>query len=157
MALVDVCKVLKVKVKLSLCLTKNRTMKSYWGNGLPSCDSQTPCLYAKYFQGFVGKKCVIDLFLLTNVTMGWTTGVQFLAEAGTFSLRHHLQTGSGGHPASCPVGTRGYSPGLKRSELEAHHSPTFSPEVKTWSNTATPPYVFIALCLVKHRDDYTLF
>jgi hypothetical protein len=32
---------------------------------------------------------------------------------GTFLLRHLVQTGSGAHPASCPVGTRGSFSGGK--------------------------------------------
>jgi hypothetical protein len=38
--------------------------------------------------------------------MGWT-GIRFLAGAGDFSLLHVIQTGSGAHPASYPVGTGG--------------------------------------------------
>jgi hypothetical protein len=37
------------------------------------------------------------------------TGVRFSAEAGNFSLRHRVQTGSGAYP----VGNRGYFPGGK--------------------------------------------
>jgi hypothetical protein len=32
---------------------------------------------------------------------------------GNFSLRHHIQTDSGVHPASYPLGTRGSFPGGK--------------------------------------------
>jgi hypothetical protein len=32
-------------------------------------------------------------------------GVRFPAGAGNFSLRHRVQTGSGDHPASYPMGT----------------------------------------------------
>jgi hypothetical protein len=32
--------------------------------------------------------------------------VQFQARAGNFSLHHHVQTCSGAHPASHPMGTR---------------------------------------------------
>jgi len=39
--------------------------------------------------------------------MGWMTRVQFLAGAENFSLHHHVQTGSGSHPASYPMGTGG--------------------------------------------------
>jgi hypothetical protein len=39
-------------------------------------------------------------------------GVRFPEGAGNFSLRHHVQTGSGDHPASYPMGTGGsFSPG----------------------------------------------
>jgi hypothetical protein len=34
-----------------------------------------------------------------------------ISHARNFSLRHCVQTGSGAHPASCPMGTRGSFPG----------------------------------------------
>jgi hypothetical protein len=40
-------------------------------------------------------------------------GVQFPAGDGNFSFRHHVQTGSGAHPASYPMGTGGSFPGGK--------------------------------------------
>jgi hypothetical protein len=46
--------------------------------------------------------------------------------------------------------------GVKRPEREADHSPPSTAEVKTaWSYTSTPQYVFMAWCLVKHRDKFT--
>jgi hypothetical protein len=36
--------------------------------------------------------------------------VRVPARAGNFSLHHHVQTGSGAHPASYPIGTRGSFP-----------------------------------------------
>jgi hypothetical protein len=39
--------------------------------------------------------------------------VRFPARAGNFSLQHHVQNGSGAHPASYPMGTRGSFPGGK--------------------------------------------
>jgi hypothetical protein len=39
--------------------------------------------------------------------------VRFLAGAGNFSLHHRVQNGSGAHPASYPMGTRGSFPGDK--------------------------------------------
>jgi hypothetical protein len=62
---------------------------------------------------------------------GWS-GVRVPAEAGNFSLHHRVQTGSGAHPASYPVGTRGSSLGVKRLGCEADHSPPSSVEVKEW-------------------------
>jgi len=45
---------------------------------------------------------------------------------------------------------------VKRPEPDADQSPPFSAAVKnTWSYTSTPPYVFVAWCLVKHRDNFT--
>jgi hypothetical protein len=40
-------------------------------------------------------------------------GVRIPAGAGSFSLHHRVQTGSGAHPASYPMGTRGPFPGVK--------------------------------------------
>jgi hypothetical protein len=37
-------------------------------------------------------------------------GVRFPAGAGNFSLNHRIQNGSGAHPASYPIGTRGSFP-----------------------------------------------
>jgi hypothetical protein len=42
--------------------------------------------------------------------------VRFPARAGNFSLYHGVQTGSGAHPASYPMGTRGSFPGGKAVE-----------------------------------------
>jgi hypothetical protein len=39
--------------------------------------------------------------------------VRLPAGAGNFSLRHRIQNGSGAHPASYPMGTRGFFPGSK--------------------------------------------
>jgi len=46
--------------------------------------------------------------------MGWRTGVQFLVGAmmGFFSLCHHVQTESGVHPTSYPIGTEGWGVNL---------------------------------------------
>jgi hypothetical protein len=39
--------------------------------------------------------------------------VRYLAGAGNFSLHHSVQDGSGAHPASYTMGTRGSLPGSK--------------------------------------------
>jgi hypothetical protein len=65
--------------------------------------------------------------------------VQLPAGAGNFSLHHLIQNGSGAHPASYAMGTRGFSLGLKQPGLEADHSPPSSAEVKNaWSYTSIP-------------------
>jgi hypothetical protein len=43
----------------------------------------------------------------------WGSRVRFPAAAGNFSLNHRVQNGSGAHPASYPMGTRGFFPGAK--------------------------------------------
>jgi hypothetical protein len=42
--------------------------------------------------------------------------VRFPARAGNFSLHHRVQNGSGAHPASYPMGTRGSFPEGKAAE-----------------------------------------
>jgi hypothetical protein len=46
--------------------------------------------------------------------------------------------------------------GIKRPGVEADHSHPSSAEFKNvWSYTSTPQYIFMAWCLVKHRDNFT--
>jgi hypothetical protein len=45
-----------------------------------------------------------------SLATGWMIGFRFPAEAGSFSLRHRVQTGSGAHPSSQPMGTGGLFP-----------------------------------------------
>jgi hypothetical protein len=56
--------------------------------------------------------------------------VRFLVGARNFSLYHHIQNGSGAHPASYPLGTRGSFTGGKAAGHEADHAPPSSAEVK---------------------------
>jgi hypothetical protein len=66
--------------------------------------------------------------------------VRFPAGAGNFSVLHHVQTGSGAHPASFPMGTGVSFLGLKRPEREADRSPPSSADVKNaWRYTSTLP------------------
>jgi hypothetical protein len=63
--------------------------------------------------------------------MGWMIGVRSLTGAEDFSSSPCVQTGSGAHPASYPMGAGGPFPGGKeRPGCDADHSPPFSPEVK---------------------------
>ena len=62
--------------------------------------------------------------------------------AGTkyVSLRQSVKTDSGAHPASCPLDSGVYSPGVKRPVGEANHSPPFSAVLKNeWIYTSSPP------------------
>jgi hypothetical protein len=45
-----------------------------------------------------------------GTAMGWTAGVRFPAVVRDFSVLHNIQAGSGDHPASYPMGTRGSFP-----------------------------------------------
>jgi hypothetical protein len=75
-------------------------------------------------------------------------GVRFPAGAANFSLRRHIQSGSGTHLASYPMGTGGSFPGGKAA-TDLH---IVLRSKNAWSYTSTPQNVFRAWCLVKHRD-----
>jgi hypothetical protein len=63
--------------------------------------------------------------------MDWMTGVRSPTEAEDFSSSLCIQTGSGAHPSSCPMGTGGPFPGGKaRPGRDTDHSPPSSAEVK---------------------------
>jgi hypothetical protein len=64
------------------------------------------------------------------LTTDWTTGVRPTTEAEDFFSSLCVQTGSGAHPASCPMGTGDPFPGGKaRPGRNADHSPPSSAEV----------------------------
>jgi hypothetical protein len=73
-------------------------------------------------------------------------GVGYRVPVGSWiSVLQVVQTTSGVHPASYPVGTGDSSQGVKRPWSEADHSPPTSAEVKKiWIYTSTPPYTFMA-------------
>jgi hypothetical protein len=71
----------------------------------------------------------------------------------------HLSISSRPAPRSAQPPTQrvpgALSLGVKRLEHEADHSPPSSAEVKKMCTcTSTPPCVFLAQCLVKHRDSF---
>jgi hypothetical protein len=85
-------------------------------------------------------------------------GVRLPAGAGNYPLHHRIQTGSGAHPASFPIGSGSSFPGGKTAG--AWSSPLTSTYCRgqrkySYNSTPPPPYVFMACCLVKHRDNFT--
>jgi hypothetical protein len=57
------------------------------------------------------------------------------------------------HPTPYPIDTAVISYGIKQPKREDDHSPPCSTCVKNaLSNTSTPPYLRMALCLVEHRS-----
>jgi hypothetical protein len=77
---------------------------------------------------------IVLLFLPTVINHSFIN-----VRAGNFSLHHRVQTGSGDHPSSYPMGTGGlFRWGLKRPGHEADHSPPSSAEVKNaWRYIST--------------------
>jgi hypothetical protein len=73
-----------------------------------------------------------------GIVTGWAAQVRFSAVQG-FTV-HSVQTDSGAHPASYPVGTW-----VKRQGREADHSHLSSVKVKErWTCTSILPYAFMA-------------
>jgi hypothetical protein len=73
---------------------------------------------------------------------GWF-GVRVSTGVENFSLHHRVQTGSGAHKDSHPMGTRGSFLRWKWQAREAEHSHPSSAEVKNaWRYTSTPQYNF---------------
>jgi hypothetical protein len=83
--------------------------------------------------------------------MDWTTeGSEFESRKDQeFSLLHVVQTGSRVHPTFYTMGTGALYPGVKRQGREADHLPPTIAEVKTMRiYKSTPPYAFMAECLI---------
>jgi hypothetical protein len=91
--------------------------------------------------------------------MDWTIGfLGFYSQkgAGNFSLHHGVQTALEQTQPPIQSIPGALSLGVKRPGREAYHSLLSSAEVKNvWSYTSTLQYVFMAWCLVKHRDNFT--
>jgi hypothetical protein len=78
------------------------------------------------------------------MTKGWMIGFSSPGRGGNSSLRYHVQTGTGVHPASNPVGNRGPFPEGKAKGREADHSLSFSADVKNaCSYNSTFHYAFM--------------
>jgi hypothetical protein len=61
-----------------------------------------------------------------------------LGSSRKFSLLHGVHTGSGAYPASYPVDTRNFFPGIKCQGPEADHSPPSSAVKNSGSNLYSP-------------------
>jgi hypothetical protein len=92
---------------------------------------------------------------LSGTTLGYgldDRGFESRKGLGIF-FHHRVQTGSGTHPASYPMGTRGSFPGVKRPGREADHSPLSSAEIKNTLNyTSTPPIRLQSVVLSKEKE-----
>jgi hypothetical protein len=71
---------------------------------------------------YVSSHCLVSVLLIVIVIIRYSAGlragdrgsrVRFPAGAGNFSLHYRVQNGSGAHPATYPMGTRGSFPGDK--------------------------------------------
>jgi hypothetical protein len=94
------------------------------------------------------KKILMSQEIAVGIAIGYGlndrgAGVRVPVEARIL-LSHVVQTGSGAHPTSCPMGV-----GSKAVKLTTLTTPPTSAGVKKmWIYTSTPPYVFIRYCLI---------
>jgi len=89
-------------------------------------------------------------------TSDWSTEVRLSRRAGNFLLS--IPSRSALAPTQPPIQwvSEALSRGVMRPGREAGHSHSSGAEVKNaWSYTSTLSYVFMAWCLVKHRDNFT--
>jgi hypothetical protein len=73
------------------------------------------------------------------------------------TLRHLVHTSFTVKPASYPIVIGILTPGIKRPVRKADHLPPSNAEVRI--RGAVPPliqYVFMAWCLIKHRENFTV-
>jgi hypothetical protein len=87
------------------------------------------------FGVFMAMKEILDSSVGIALGYGlddWGSRVRLPAGAGNFSLHHRVQNGSGAHPASYPVGTRGFFPGGKASGAWSWPLNPSSVKAKEW-------------------------
>jgi hypothetical protein len=77
---------------------------------------------------------------VTRLQAEWSGFNYWWGQWWDFSLHHPVYTSSGAETASCPMGTRAHTLGVKQTKHETNHSPPSKAEVKNeWSYTSTPP------------------
>jgi hypothetical protein len=82
-------------------------------------------------------------------------GVPIPAAARDFSLLHRIQTGSGPTQPFAHWAPSFFSR-AKVAGREVNCLPPSSAEVKiTWSYSPTPPYILVAWCFIKHKENFT--
>jgi hypothetical protein len=90
--------------------------------------------------------------------MGWMFGVRIPEGAGDFSLLHRVQTSSGFHPATYPVGTGGSVAGDKaavaRSSTRLHLLPVLRmAELYCYSPACL--HTIMLNYVIKYRDNFS--
>jgi hypothetical protein len=84
--------------------------------------------------------------------------VRFPAGVGNFSLHHRVQNGSGAHPASYQMGTRGSFPGDKRRGVKLTTHLHLVPRSKNaWSCTSTLPIRLHGVVLILKKAQGHLY
>jgi hypothetical protein len=85
-----------------------------------------------------------------GIATGYTVEVRLLARKRDISPLNNVRTGSGAHPASCPVGPVAFAMQAKQLGLETDHSPPSSVEVETGGAVPPLPICRTALHFTSH-------
>jgi hypothetical protein len=122
---------------------------------------------ARWFHAYMGQLTVTEvknswMFTATPpyVFVVWCLSIMTMLILPKFVRSHHrrVQTGSGGHLASYPMGNGPFSWGVNRAGREADYSLLSSAGVRNaWSYTFAPQYAFMARCSVEekeHRENF---
>jgi hypothetical protein len=105
-----ICRRLFTRDKTNKTLTKIR-VSNWILNSWPQCLGRVRS-YTFSPHGYMSRDSSVVIALGYGLD-DRGSGVRFPAGVGNFSLHHWVQNGSGPHPASYPVGTRGSFPGGK--------------------------------------------
>jgi hypothetical protein len=141
------CTISYLKTTLAWYFTRTRKVSLLRSYLLPTCN-KAPI------------RAVIAQSVWRWIT-GWTIGILgFDSRRGLriflFTTVSRTALGPTQPPIQRVPGT--VSLGVKRPGREADHTPPSSAEVKNaWSYTSTPQYVFMAWCLVKHKDNFNFY
>jgi hypothetical protein len=84
----------------------------------------------------------------TGLWAAWSR-VRIPVGAGNYS-QHRIQTGSGAHPVSYPMGTKGSFPWGKAAGGWSYLPPSSAEVKNAWSYTSTPQYTSMAWCSVSY-------
>jgi hypothetical protein len=124
----------------------------------PQKFAQLPCLY--YWRYEINMKSRDSS---VGIALGYElddrgSRVRFPVGGGNFSLHHRVQIGSGAHPASYPMGTRGSFPGSKAAVAWSWPLTSIYCRGRRMRGVIPPlpQYAFMAWCLVKHRDNFVI-
>jgi hypothetical protein len=144
----------KAEAKLSPCLIKHGGMKTWGRRGaVPHILN----LSNRWRRQLSSSRLIQSKSRDTSVGIAlgygldvWGSRAWFPARAGNFFLHHRVQNGSGAHPASYPVGTRGCFPGAKAGGAWSWPLTSILCQghecVELYLHSQ---YVFMAWCLVK--------
>jgi hypothetical protein len=122
---------------------------------LPSCPNK---MYSFIISPICNTGAEIAQWYCAGLRAGWS-GVRVPTGVGNMSLHHRDQIGSGAHPASYPMGTRGSFPLGKSGQgvkLTTHLHLVSRPRVRG-AIYPLPQYAFMAWCSFKVQEQFHLY